>query len=69
MENLGTRRLYSDQETPLRNKRLWSALGAYALLALLAYLTLEGPFRFVIWIFCGGLAVMTLARAKYGAEP
>lgn len=40
-------------------------MGAYAALALAAYATLDGPFRLVVWIFCGGLAVMTLARAKY----
>ena len=49
----------------LKNKRLYAALAAYALLALLAYTTLDGPFRIMIWLFCGGLAVMTLARAKY----
>jgi hypothetical protein len=49
--------------TRLRNKRLWLALGAYAGLALLAYLTLDGAFRAMVWIFCAGLTVMTLARA------
>jgi len=45
------------------------ALGAYAALALLAYLTLDGPLRAMVWILCGGLAVMTLARAKPPLEP
>ncbi|MBI3667007.1 MAG: hypothetical protein HY236_12440 [Acidobacteria bacterium] len=42
------------------------ALGAYAALAALAYFTLDGVFRAMVWIFCAGLAAMTLARAKYG---
>ena len=52
----------------LKNKRLFPALGAYAILALLAYFTLDGPFRALVWLFCGGLTVMTLARAKYGEK-
>jgi hypothetical protein len=52
----------------LKNKRMWRAMGAYVLLGLIAHLTLDGAFRLVVWIFCGGLAVMTLARAKYGEE-
>lgn len=52
----------------LKNKRLYQALGAYAILALLAYLTLDGPFRALVWFLCGGLTVMTLARAKYGEK-
>ncbi|GEM_PF-4057484 len=58
----------SERRRRLRNKRLWWALAAYAFLALLAYLTLDGPFRVMIWLFCGGLAIMTLARARYGEE-
>ena len=51
-----------------RNKRLWPALGAYAALALAAYASLEGPLRSLVWVFCGGLAVLTLAHAKYGEK-
>jgi hypothetical protein len=49
-------------------KRLWCALAAYAALAVLAYLLLEYPFRAAIWIFLGGLAALTVARARYGQE-
>jgi hypothetical protein len=66
---MGTNRLYlRAEEARLRNTRLWWALAAYAILALLAYLTLDGAFRVMIWLFCGGLAIMTLARARYGEE-
>ena len=66
MRELGGRSDYiSGGEARLRNKRLWSALGAYALLALIAHFTLGELFRAVVWIFVAGLAVMTIARAKY----
>ena len=42
-------------------------MAAYAALALVAHWTLNELFRAVVWIFVGGLAVMTIARAKYGA--
>ena len=45
---------------------MWCALGAYATLAGLAYFTLEGSFRLMVWIFCGGLAVLTLAHRREG---
>jgi hypothetical protein len=38
---------------------LW-AMGTYAVLALLAALTLDGKMRTAVWIFLGGLAVKTL---------
>ena len=41
------------------NSRFYLALGCYAVLALLAAVTLEGPFRLAIWVFLGGLAVKT----------
>lgn len=66
MREWGPSDYISRREARLKNKRVWMALGAYAVLALLAYVTLEGPFRIVVWLFCGGLTVMTLARAKYG---
>jgi hypothetical protein len=34
-------------------------MASYAALALLAWLTLDGKFRWVVWIFLGGLAVKT----------
>jgi hypothetical protein len=39
-------------------------LGAYAALAGLAQATLQDPFRAMVWIFCGGLAVLTLAHSR-----
>jgi cyanate permease len=41
------------------NPRFYLALGCYAILALLAAVTLEGPFRLAIWVFLGGLAFKT----------
>ncbi len=41
-------------------------MGSYAVLALLAYFTLDELFRIVVWVVCGGLGVMTAARAVYG---
>lgn len=43
----------------LTRRRLWLAFAVYALIAVLAGLTLEGKFRIVVWIFMGGLAVKT----------
>jgi hypothetical protein len=47
------------QELELRitRGRLYAALIAYAVLALVAAATLDGPLRLVTWIFLGGLAV------------
>lgn len=39
--------------------RLVTAMCAYAVLAALAAVTLEGMFRVMVWIFLGGLAVKT----------
>ncbi len=36
--------------------RFYFALAAYAVLALLALLTLQDPFRLATWVFLGGLA-------------
>jgi len=55
-----------DLETTLRHRRLLVALTGYAALAAAAWLLLEGVFRAAVWIFVAGLAVMTLARAKWG---
>ena len=46
--------------------RFSSAMGAYAVLALLAALTLDGLFRVAVWIFLGGLAVKTYIAHKAG---
>jgi hypothetical protein len=44
---------------------LW-AMGTYAILALLAALTLEGLMRDAVWILLGGLAVKTYIAKKAG---
>ena len=45
--------------------RLWTALAAYAGLALAAYLLLDDQrFRGLVWLLLGGLAVMTLTRSR-----
>lgn len=43
----------------LVNHRFLLALVCYAALALLAAVTIDGPFRLAVWIFLGGLAVKT----------
>jgi hypothetical protein len=48
------------------HKRLSFALVCYAVLALLAGLTLDGVFRLVVWIFLAGLALKTLIAHKAG---
>ncbi len=47
------------QELELRitRRRLYAALAAYGVLALLAAATLDRPFRLITWVFLGGLAV------------
>ena len=40
-------------------KRFLLALACYAVLAVLAGVTMEGPFRVAVWVFLGGLAVKT----------
>jgi len=46
--------------------RLYWAMGAYAVLALLALFTLDGVFRYGVWILLGGLAAKTLIAHKAG---
>ncbi len=46
--------------------RLYWAIGAYAVLALLALFTLDGLLRIAVWIFLGGLAAKTLIAYKAG---
>jgi hypothetical protein len=45
-------------------KRLYWAMAAYAVIALMAGLTLDGKFRLAVWIFLGGLALKTLIAYK-----
>jgi hypothetical protein len=49
----------------MRN-RFFTAMGSYAILALLAGLTLDGVFRAAVWIFLAGLAVKTWIAFKAG---
>ena len=54
--------LYPDPEGdsgPQRKRRFYLALAAYAGIALLAAVTLDGNFRLVVWILLGGLALKT----------
>lgn len=46
--------------------RLYTALSAYAFLALLAAFTLDGIFRAAIWILMAGLAAKTLIAYRAG---
>jgi hypothetical protein len=46
--------------------RLYWAMGAYAVLALLALFTLDGVLRAGVWILLGGLAAKTLIAHKAG---
>lgn len=39
--------------------RFYAALGSYAVLAILAGITLDGKIRLATWIFLGGLALKT----------
>ena len=45
--------------SPRRGRKFYLALSCYAAIALLATLTLDGKFLWVVWIFLGGLAVKT----------
>jgi hypothetical protein len=46
--------------------RFYCALGVYAVLALLAAVTLDGKLRAAVWIFLGGLTVKTCIAYKAG---
>ena len=46
--------------------RLYWAMGAYGVLALLALLTLDGLLRMAVWILLGGLALKTVIAYKAG---
>ena len=48
------------------NTRFLWAMGTYAILALLAALTLDGLMRNAVWILLGGLAVKTYIAQKAG---
>jgi hypothetical protein len=45
--------------------RYWLAMGSYAAIATLAWLTLDGDVRTVVWIVMAGLALKTwIARRQ-----
>jgi hypothetical protein len=44
---------------PQRGRKFYLALSCYGVIALLATLTLDGKFLWVVWIFLGGLALKT----------
>jgi hypothetical protein len=46
------------------DKRFYAAMAAYAILAILAAVTLEGKMRLAVWIFVGGLALRTIIAYK-----
>ena len=50
------------------DKRFYSAMAAYAVLATLAAVTLDGKMRLAVWIFIAGLAVRTLIAYKAHEE-
>ena len=45
-------------------KRFYMAMGTYAVLAILAAVTLDGKMRLAVWIFLGGLALRTVIHMK-----
>ena len=49
----------------MNNRFLW-AMGTYAVLALLAALTLDGAMRYAVWILLAGLAFKTYIAKKAG---
>jgi hypothetical protein len=48
------------------NTRLLWAMGTYAVLALLAGLTLDGALRYAVWVLLAGLAVKTYIAYRAG---
>jgi hypothetical protein len=44
---------------PTRGRKFYIALACYAAIALLAAMTLDGKFLWVVWICLGGLALKT----------
>ena len=48
------------------NTRFLWAMGTYAVLSLLAALTLDGTMRYAVWILLGGLAFKTYIAKKAG---
>ena len=51
-------------EWDFMQKRFYRAMAAYAVLALMAAVTLDGKFRLGVWIFLAGLALKTCIAYK-----
>jgi hypothetical protein len=51
-------------EWDFMQKRFYSAMAAYGVLALMAEFTLDGKFRIGVWIFLAGLVVKTCIAYK-----
>jgi len=45
-------------------RRFYIAMGTYAVLAILAGVTLDGKMRLAVWIFLAGLALRTVIHLK-----
>jgi len=45
-------------------RRFYMAMGTYAVLAILAGVTLDGKMRLAVWIFLAGLALRTVIHLK-----
>ena len=50
---------HEQNDGPKRGLKFYLALAAYAAIGLLATLTLDGQFLWVVWICLGGLALKT----------
>ncbi len=50
------------------DKRFYAAMASYAVIAILAGVTLDGKMRLAVWVFIGGLAVRTLIAYKAHEE-
>ena len=46
------------------HKRFYLAMGSYAVLAILAGVTLDGKIRLGTWVFLAGLALRTVIHLK-----
>jgi hypothetical protein len=46
------------------HKRFYLAMGSYAVLAILAGVTLDGKIRLATWVFLAGLALRTVIHLK-----
>ncbi len=47
-------------EKTLKDQKFIAAMSVYAVLGLLAGLTLDGRIRLAVWVFLGGIAIKTI---------